>query len=149
MRKAYSEVLLLDVNVLLSLAWPNHQFHQIAIRRLEREESQWATCAITQLGFIRLSSNPAVVGIAKSPREAAHLLTLLVRDARHLYLESLPAPSSREFLQGFERIFGFRQVTDSYLIGLARQSNARLLTFDSRLAALSQGQVEVELLLES
>ena len=53
MRKGSSEQpkgpLLLDVNVLLALAWPNHQFHVAAIERLERKKERWATCALTQL----------------------------------------------------------------------------------------------------
>jgi predicted nucleic acid-binding protein len=60
--KATSDLLLLDVNVLLAMAWPNHQFHLAVVRRLESRPNRWATCAITQLGFIRLSANQAVVG---------------------------------------------------------------------------------------
>ncbi len=66
MKKASSDLLLLDVNVLLALAWPNHQFHAAAIAALS-SRARWATCALTQLGFIRLSSNPAAIATAKSP----------------------------------------------------------------------------------
>ena len=59
--------LLLDVNVLLALAWPSHQFHAVATRRLDDPEQRWSTCAITQLGFIRLSSNAAAVSTPVSP----------------------------------------------------------------------------------
>jgi len=31
MRKVSSDLLLLDVNVLLAIAWPNHQFHLAAV----------------------------------------------------------------------------------------------------------------------
>jgi hypothetical protein len=37
MKRVHSELLLLDVNVLLALAWPNHQFHAAATHRLELE----------------------------------------------------------------------------------------------------------------
>src|SRR5512137_2417140 len=86
--------MLLDVNVLVALAWPNHQFHRLARGRLERSREPWATCALTQLGFIRLSSNPAVVGISKTPLEAAALLAQFLRDPQHVYLDSLPAPAA-------------------------------------------------------
>jgi uncharacterized protein len=105
MKKASSDLLLLDVNVLLALAWPNHQFHAAASQRLESSREHWATCALTQLGFIRLSSNPAAVATAKTPAEAARLLSLMVRDPLHVYLKSLRAlrmghrsGSSKEFL---------------------------------------------------
>lgn len=148
MKTASSELLLADVNVLLALAWPNHQFHEVAILRLERSKGRWATCALTQLGFVRLSSNPAVVGAAKSPGEAAALLGLLVQDVRHVYLDSMPAPSEKQFLLDLERIHGSRQVTDSYLVTLARQHQAILLTFDARIASFSHAEGHIEVLAE-
>lgn len=146
MKKASSETLLLDVNVLLALAWPNHQFHAAATRRLQRSKGRWATCALTELGFIRLSSNPAVVGVTKSPWEAASLLALLVNDTRHFYLDLLPSPAAEAFLHDFERILGSKQVTDAYLVTLAGQHQAKLVTFDSRLAALAPSNPMIEVL---
>src|SRR5690349_895564 len=105
MKKASSDLLLLDVNVLLAIAWPNHQFHAAAIRALSGQR-RWATCALTQLGFIRLSSNPAAVATAKRPSEAVALLTRLVADSLHVYLESLPAPASQDCQDAFAKILG-------------------------------------------
>ncbi|MFB3906664.1 MAG: TA system VapC family ribonuclease toxin [Acidobacteriota bacterium] len=133
MKKASSKKLLLDVNVLLALAWPNHQFHAPATRRLGRK-TPWATCALTELGFIRLSSNPAVVGVTKSPGEAASLLTLMKRDEAHFFIESLPSPTNAPFSKPLDQILGSRQVTDAYLVALAQSNQAILLTFDTRLA---------------
>jgi uncharacterized protein len=137
--------LLLDVNVLLALAWPNHQFHAAATQRLESSRERWATCALTQLGFIRLSSNPAAVGTAKTPAEAARLLAAMVRDPLHVYLKSLRAPSDPS-IRVFERILGSKQVTDAYLISVARQHKAKLVTFDARLRAATRSGEELELL---
>ena len=86
--KASSDLLLLDVNVLLALVWPNHQFHTAATQRLESSHQGWATCALTQLDFIRISSNPAALATAKTPAEAARLLGAMVRDPLHVYLRS-------------------------------------------------------------
>jgi hypothetical protein len=97
MKKAISDLLLLDVNVLVALAWPNHQFHLAAIRRLESRRNRWATCALTQLGFIRLSSNPVAVPSPRRPAEAAALLRIMVQDARHVYLEALPSAMAQGF----------------------------------------------------
>jgi len=106
MKKATSELLLLDVNVLLAMAWPNHQFHRAVIKRLESSRNRWATCALTQLGFIRLSANPAVVPGPRRPAEAAALLSLMVQDARHVYLEALPSPVARDFGAALARLLG-------------------------------------------
>ena len=146
MKKESSELLLLDVNVLLALAWPNHQFHARAIRRLEAGRDRWATCALTQLGFIRLSSNPAVVGVRKSAWEAASMMALLAQDRRHVYLDSLPPPGGSPFLDVYRNALGHQQVTDCYLVGLARRHRAILLSFDTRLGAFSHPAGVVELL---
>ena len=130
MKKATSErLLLLDLNVLLALAWPNHQFHTAATERLTRHEGPWATCALTQLGFIRLSANPSVVGVTKSPADAAALLERLVQDTGHQYLDSLPSPVAA----GFEHILGSQQVTDVYLLWLAQHHDAKLDRKSTRL----------------
>ena len=48
---------LLDVNVLLALAWPSHAHHEIADEWFLRNRHKgWATCVLTQLAFLRLSS---------------------------------------------------------------------------------------------
>jgi hypothetical protein len=50
MKKESSKLLLPDINVLIGLAWPNHQFHGTATEFLGRGNKGWfwATCAITQ-----------------------------------------------------------------------------------------------------
>src|SRR5436853_6929478 len=99
MKMASSEAgpLLLDTNALLALAWPNHQFHQAVVRRLDRRPLPvWASCLLTQLGFVRLSSNPAIVDVRKTPGQALDLLNRLVADERHKYLEDLPELASVE-----------------------------------------------------
>lgn len=149
MRKGSSKAsrpLLLDVNVLLALAWPNHQFHFAAVERLEQNNDHWATCALTELGFVRLSSNPSVVGVVKTPAEAAALLKVLVGDSRHIYVGELPSPTGEPFLEYFDRSLTSKHVTDAYLVGLAERNKARLLTFDGRLAALARSSELVEVL---
>ena len=68
MASSETQPLLLDVNALLALAWPKHQFHDAILERLERRPApRWATCALTQLGFVRLSSNPTIVERRDAP----------------------------------------------------------------------------------
>jgi toxin-antitoxin system PIN domain toxin len=145
MKKASSDLLLLDVNVLLAIAWPNHQFHTAAIAALS-PHNRWATCALTQLGFIRLSSNPAAIATAKSPHEAAGLLARLVADSLHVYLDTLPAPVSADWCDAFGALLGHQQVTDAYLLRLAVANNAVLVTFDRRLESVAGGQSRVKVL---
>ncbi len=141
MKKGSSDLLLLDINVLLALAWPNHQFHAAAVRRMESNGDRWATCALTELGFIRISSKAAAVGVAKTPAEAANLLAAMAKDRMHVYLDMLPSPISPPFSGAWKEILSSRQVTDAYLITLARASGARLLTFDTRIAAMERSAI--------
>ena len=145
MKKASSSLLLLDVNVLLAIAWPNHQFHAAAIAALS-SRTRWATCALTQLGFIRLSSNPAAIPTAKSPHEAAGLLVRLVADSLHIYLDCLPPPAAEDWRDLFTTLLGHQQVTDAYLLGLAAANRAVLVTFDRRLEAVAAGKPIVRVL---
>jgi toxin-antitoxin system PIN domain toxin len=142
MKRAFSELLLLDVNVLLAIAWPNHQFHAAAIAALS-SNTRWATCALTQLGFIRLSSNPAAVTSPRSPHDAAGLLARLVSDSLHVYLDALPAPASEDWRDAFAVLLGHRQVTDAYLLRLAAANDGVLVTFDRRLESVARGKARV------
>lgn len=130
------DTLLLDVNVLLALAWPSHQFHAAAIKRMEVRNQRWATCALTQLAFIRLSSNPAVITAAVTPATAAALLAEMVRDPLHGYLDRLPPPAG--IASAFVEARGHGQTTDLYLLAIARRHRAVFLTFDSRLRSLDR-----------
>ena len=145
MKKASSKPLLLDVNVLLALAWPNHQFHATALRRLALGD-EWATCALTELAFIRLSSNPAAVSPASTPAQAAALLEEMLSDSRHCYIDALLSPSAPELLGPLDRPLGHRQVNDAYLLAVAKARKMKFLTFDSRLENLSDSPEHVEVL---
>lgn len=146
MKKASSKKLLLDVNVLLALAWPNHQFHTSAKRRMESSDEYWATCALTELAFIRLSANSAVIGSRIAPSEAASLLAEMVCDSKHFFVNAMPSPVSKSRLADFDRVLGAKQLTDLYLLRLAAKSAACFLTFDTRLEEISRGMCEVEVL---
>jgi predicted nucleic acid-binding protein len=68
-------IALLDVNLLVALAWPNHVHHRQALAWfLDNQPLGWATCSVTQSGFIRVSSNQSALPDAKSPQEALLLL---------------------------------------------------------------------------
>ena len=44
-----------DVNVLIALAWPNHVHHDAARSWFaESRATGWATCPVTEAGFVRV-----------------------------------------------------------------------------------------------
>ena len=144
MKTVSSERVLLDVNVLLALAWPNHQFHAVARNRLNGSGDLWGTCALTELGFIRLSTNPHAVGHSVSPKKASSLLAAMVSDSKHFFIESLPSPVAPPHLQDFNRVLGAKQLTDLYLLRVAASASARFLTFDRKLDELARDMCQVE-----
>lgn len=138
MKKESSKLVLLDVNVLLALAWPNHVFHRRAVSRME-QAGAWATCAATQLGFLRISLNPHAVETKIGVADALTLLAEMVRDSQHRYLEAMPSPANAP--AAFRSVLGHNQLQDAYLVWLAAHHRANLLTLDARLR--SHANVEV------
>ena len=121
---------LLDVNVLLALAWPNHQHHDRAHEWFLHEgRTGWATCALTQLAFVRLSSNPSYTSAAVTPSAAASLLVTFVVHVKHQFWSDLPPVG----VDVFSKTLGHQQVTDAYLVRLAEHHGGRVVTFDAAL----------------
>lgn len=140
------KLFLLDANVLLSLAWPNHPFHQrAAVRLARRERHRWATCLLTQTAFVRLSSNPAVIPGAKSPAEAGEMLRRLIDDPDHIFLEAKSKQLAR-LQELLARCHGHNQVNDAFLIWLALSHGASVLSFDAPLRHLPPKPELVELI---
>ncbi|HUX13640.1 MAG TPA: TA system VapC family ribonuclease toxin [Spirochaetia bacterium] len=127
---------LLDVNFLVALAWPNHVHHAAAATWFTAHSGAgWASCAITEMGFVRVSSNPAIVDEAVKPSDAIALLAQLVAVGDHQFWTSEVALTMEP--QGFGLlIVGHRQVTDAYLLALAARHNGLLVTFDQRIENL-------------
>lgn len=127
---------LLDVNVLIALLWPAHEANARAQRWFAKNADQgWATCAMTQAGFVRIVSNPAFSQRVVSPRDALEVLRgSLQHRAHRFWTEDIGVT---EALVHFERrLLGHQQVTDAYLLGLAIHKKGRLATLDASLAGL-------------
>lgn len=128
---------LLDVNVLIALAWPNHVHHDPARSWFnERRTSGWATCALTEAGFVRVSCNPSVVGHTVTPGDAIALLRKLRRVESHSFWAH--DRSVVDLPDGIlDRIQGYRQITDAVLLAAAMRHGGELATFDNGLAQLA------------
>ena len=129
---------LLDVNVLIAVAWPNHVHHQNARRWfLVERDDYWATCPLTQSAFIRISSNPAIIEGAVVPSVALEMLGRYLSRGDHRFIADTVdwAAIKTPPLPIFQ---GHRQVTDAYLVELARANDAQLVTLDRRLVQAVQ-----------
>ena len=128
---------LLDVNLLVALAWPTHVHHAVAVGWFEDHlPAPWATTPVTQAGFVRVSSNRRVLADARSPAEAAAVLRALTDlDGHSLWADDLDLVRVPEM--AFDRLSGYRQVTDAHLLALAVRHRGRLVTFDGGIADLA------------
>jgi len=92
-----------------------------------------------------LSSSPAIIPCAKSPAEAGHMLSRLIHDADHVFLEARTKQLTR-LQELLARCYGHNQVNDAFLIWLASSRGASVLTFDVSLRHLAPTPELVELI---
>ena len=135
-------MVLLDVNALVALAWDSH-VHHAAMRAwfATNSASGWATCPITESGFVRVSSNPKVLPSAIGIAAALGVLSALRALEGHRFLADDVSIGDSDV----PTITGHRQVTDAHLLTLARRRGVPLVTFDAGVVALAEGR-DVELL---
>ena len=101
------------------------------MRNWFREIKNFATCPVSQLGFARVSSH-ALLGYSISPERAFGVLRQFLSDPRHHFIPDDLSCEDRVVRTDLMR--GANQVTDHYLIALARQHKLTLATFDEPLA---------------
>lgn len=120
---------LLDVNLLIALTWPNHVHHDLARRWFaDNSAAGWATTPVTELGFVRVSSNKKVIPSASTPGTALGVLRSLCALPGHEFWPDdcrLVNPPIK-----LDRLGAYRQVTDVHLVALAVARGARLATLD-------------------
>lgn len=138
---------LLDVNVLLALLDTDHVDHQRARDWLTGEISAgWASCPITQNGFVRVVSQPRYPSPV-SPAVAADLLEQACSTGHHEFWACDLSVLDATYIDR-TRIHGPRQVTVAYLLALAVSNDGTLVTFDrsivtSSVPAASTGHLTV------
>jgi len=133
---------LLDINALIALCDPNHVDHQrVAVWFGEIGGKAWASCPITENGFVRILSNPNYPGLSGSVSLATKLLQELGRQKGHEFWAD-----DYSIVDGtidFTRSAGHKQITDLYLLGLAVRREGRFASVDRHIPAeLVQGGAE-------
>lgn len=126
-----SSIYLLDSNVLIALATPEHSLNARAAAWFRHGHS-FATCPITQGALFRFHLREGIGATANSARMLLKSISALPRhefwpdDASYL---DLPTTG----------IGGHKQVTDAYLVLLAVNHGGLLATMDRALAAVHPG----------
>ena len=132
------------MNVLLALLSENHIHHQIVTAWFNTPGLQWAICPFTEAGFLRNATAPRSGQITMS--EATAVLMRMAHTPGYHYL---PITADWQTLCSpfFKRLYGTRQVTDAYLLGLAVRDGLILVTMDKAILHLAGNEHSKHVLL--
>ena len=118
---------LADGNVLIALTVPDHIHHRRAHEWLQGRDDRLATCPITQGTLLRFLLRNGV-----GARDALAALRKIQSLPEHVFWPDEIGYDA----DVLKSVIGHRQVTDSYLVALARHFGGSLVTLDRALAAL-------------
>ncbi len=132
---------LLDVNVLLALVWPRHAGHSIAHAWFAKSGHRaWASNPLTQVGVLRLLTNPVVTQGAVGAETALEVLREATSHAGHEFWPlDREAPVALKSIAG--RLRGHQQWTDALLLASAADRDGSLVTFDAGVKELAAGEL--------
>ena len=124
----HSPVYLLDANVLIALATPDHTLHKRAAAWFENCV-RFATCPITQGALIRFQMR---LGERPSMANAKVILQRIQALPNHeFWFDEVSYADVPE-----KGVMGHRHVTDAYLVALAAAKGGLLATMDEGIAAI-------------
>jgi toxin-antitoxin system PIN domain toxin len=120
---------LFDVNMLLALFDAEHLHHTRAFAWwTANRESGWASCPLTQNGFLRVISGSGYT----RPRGLADAMALLrgqiAQPGHEFWRDEVSIADPNIF--DHSRILGPNQITDAYLLALAVKNGGRFATLD-------------------
>jgi uncharacterized protein len=133
------------VHVLIALFQPDHVHHQRVHHWWEKHQnSGWATCPITENGFVRIVTQPKYPMPQTIP-SAIKLLNMAKRATDHAFWpDSVSLLDPVQF--NADAFTQHGQITDSSLLGLAAKNKGRLVSLDQDIkTATAHGFTQVHL----
>lgn len=129
---------LLDINILIALADPDHEHHGKAESFfVANHDRGWATCPITENGFVRIIGNASYPKGPGTTQAACAILKQLCAYAGHRFW---PDDLS---LRSAMNLPVSKHLTDHYLLSLAMHRQGKLVTLDQHInASLIPGGVD-------
>lgn len=124
-----SRPVLLDVNVLIALFEETHvHYHAAHDWFADNRQRGWATCPLTENGFVRIMSQPLTGRATLQPAALVMRLRALCAAPDHLFWpDSVSVVDQERF--DLSAVPG-RYLTDAYLACLAHVNGGTLATFD-------------------
>lgn len=120
---------LLDVNVLIAICDAHHLHHAQASEWFVNHAKQgWATCPLVQNGAIRIMSQPTYPN-TRPIGEVVHQLRMMCASKyHHFWANNFSIMDEAKIAH--QHLLGNKQLTDIYLLALAVQHGARLISID-------------------
>lgn len=124
---------LLDINVLIALIDPSHVQHDRVHEWFSvRGAKAWATCPLTENGVLRIVGHSRYPNSPGTPAAVVELLMSLRALPGHAFWpDDISLLDKGHLDKG--HLLESAQVTDSYLLALAREHGGHLATLDQRL----------------
>lgn len=120
---------LLDVDVLAALGFAAHESHRRVANWVRVQKTiTLATCALTELGFVRVLQQAPGYGISAGQ---ARLLLMGMKRSRTVRFVFLHDDQDIARLPGWARTP--RQITDAHLLRIARSNNMAFVTLHRRI----------------
>jgi toxin-antitoxin system PIN domain toxin len=116
---------LLDVNVLLACGWKSHADHSTLLGWL-LQVNDWATCPVTESGFMRISMTTAYQATFDHARKS--LATLRALRGHRFVADDVEAAL-------LPVLTSYKDTTDAHLVTLAKRHGLKLATLDGTLIA--------------
>jgi uncharacterized protein len=113
---------LLDVNLILALRWTTHSDHSAAKAWVD-SVGPFHTCAISELGFVRISLTSAYRATWEETQES--LEKLHARPGHRFLADDVDGTGSPKT--------GPKDTTDAHLVTLAKRNGLKLATLDAEL----------------
>ena len=136
---------LLDVNVLVALLQPDHIHFERAHAWWGAQSDGWASCPLTQNGFLRIVSQPSYPRPLPVARAIAEVAAQIAATDHQFW------PDDVSLLDGDvvhrTRLLGPKQLTDVYLLALALKNEGCLVTFDRTIPIQAVRRAQAENLL--
>jgi toxin-antitoxin system PIN domain toxin len=135
---------LLDVNVFVALLSENHIHHRLVTEWFNTPGLRWAICPFTEAGFLRNATAARAGQITMS--EATAVLARMAQEPGYRYVP-IAADWPTLCSPFFRRLYGTKQVTDAYLLGVAVREGLVLVTMDKGIVHLAGDEYSQHVLL--
>jgi len=134
-----------DINVWLALAFEIHAHHRAAKAWFEgAEPDSCVFCRLTQQGFLRLATNPAIFkGEAVAMDVAWTCYDKLLEDERVYFMREPEGLEEAWRTYTWNRGYSHKVWNDAYLAAFAQVANLQIATFDRGFKQYTATQIAI------